>query len=164
MSTTPEPGQGAPRRAALVGTGLIGGSVGLGLRSLGWHVTGTDEDGLVLARAVELGAVDATGVDPAAELTVVATPVSAVAQLARQALERGGVVTDVGSVKAPVVEAVANPRFVGDIPWPVRRHWGSTGRGDLFGGATWALTPDDHTDPGALSLVHGVVRSSVRRW
>ena len=44
------------RRAQLVGTGLIGASVGLALRELGWHVTGTDVvDGLA-ARAVELGA------------------------------------------------------------------------------------------------------------
>ena len=160
MTTQTHAGGTTQRRAALVGTGLIGGSVGLALRSLGWHVTGTDEDATVLARAVEVGAVDATGVDPDAELTVVATPVSTVAQLARQALERGGVVTDVGSVKAPVVADVAHPRFVGGHPMAGSEALGIDGaRADLFSGATWAITPDDHTDPAALSLVHGAVRS-----
>lgn len=150
----------APRRVALVGTGLIGGSVGFALRSLGWHVTGTDEHGPTLARALELGAVDAAGVDPTAELTVIATPVGSVPQLARQALERGGVVTDVGSVKAPVVSAVDQPCFVGGHPMAGSEALGIEGaRADLFSGATWALTPNDRTDPNALSLVHSVVRS-----
>ena len=120
MTTQTHAGGTTQRRAALVGTGLIGGSVGLALRSLGWHVTGTDEDATVLARAVEVGAVDATGVDPDAELTVVATPVSTVAQLARQALQRGGVVTDVGSTKGWIGRQMAGllPAgvFVGSHP------------------------------------------------
>lgn len=161
MSSRGVTGPGASRRrVALVGTGLIGGSVGLALRSLGWHVTGTDEHAPTLARALELGAVDAPGVDPAAELTVIATPVGSVPQLARQALERGGVVTDVGSVKAPVMRAVEHPRFVGGHPMAGSEALGIEGaRADLFNGATWALTPNDRTDPDALSLVHSVVRS-----
>ena len=55
---------GSRRRAALVGTGLIGGSVGMALRANGWHVTGTDRDDRSAARALELGAVDAVGSDP----------------------------------------------------------------------------------------------------
>ncbi len=147
-------------RATLVGTGLIGGSVGLALRELGWHVTGTDEDGPTLARALELGAIDMTGIDPAADLTFIATPVGSVPQLARQALDRGGVVTDVGSVKGPVVAAVDHPRFVGGHPMAGSEALGVDGaHADLFAGATWALTPTDRTDPDALSLVHSVVRS-----
>ena len=68
----------APRRAGLVGTGLIGGSVGLALRAAGWHVTGTDLDPGRVGRALELGVIDAAGIDPDAELTFVAVPVSAV--------------------------------------------------------------------------------------
>ncbi|MFI5044017.1 MAG: arogenate dehydrogenase, partial [Acidimicrobiales bacterium] len=63
---------GSRRRAALIGTGLIGGSVGMALRANGWHVTGTDRDDHSAARAMELGAVDAVGEDPSAELTVIA--------------------------------------------------------------------------------------------
>lgn len=161
MNSQAAPGpDAAGRRVALVGTGLIGGSVGLALRSLGWHVTGTDEHPPTLARAIELGAVDRAGVDPDAELTVIATPVGAVPQLARQALARGGVVTDVGSVKAPLVTAVGHSRFVGGHPMAGSEALGIEGaRVDLFNGATWALTPNDRTDADALSLVHGVVRS-----
>lgn len=161
MSGIGLPGHDHPqRRAAVVGTGLIGGSVGLALRALDWHVTGTDEDAPTLARALERGAIDVAGVDPRAELTVIATPVGSVAQLARQALERGGVVTDVGSVKAPVVAAVEHPCFVGGHPMAGSEALGIEGaRADLFQGATWALTPSGGTDADAISLVHGVIRS-----
>ena len=66
------------RRAQVVGTGLIGGSIGLALRSRGWVVTGSDAAAGRAERALELGAVDAVGDDPEAEVTFIATPVSAV--------------------------------------------------------------------------------------
>ena len=83
------------RRAAVVGTGLIGGSIGLALRKQGWHVTGRDLDAERAAQALEQGAVDAIGEDPAAEITFVCVPVSSIAEAARGALASGGVVTDV---------------------------------------------------------------------
>jgi len=149
-----------PRRAAVVGTGLIGGSVGMALRAAGWHVTGTDADAAVAARALELGAIDEIGDDPGAELTVVAVPVGAVPAAARAALAHGGVVTDVGSVKTPVVAAVDHPRFVGGHPMAGSEALGVDGaQAELFQGATWVLTPTSTTDPGAQALVHTVVRS-----
>lgn len=150
----------APRRAGLVGTGLIGGSVGLALRACGWHVTGSDADPARAARALELGAIDVVGVDPEAELTFVAVPVSAVPGAARDALDAGGVVTDVGSVKGPVVAAVDHPRFVGGHPMAGSEALGVDGsRADLFDGAAWVLTPTAGTDQQAHALVHSVVRS-----
>ena len=118
MTSPTDPGTpAAPRRAGLVGTGLIGGSIGLALRRAGWHVTGVDIDERTAARAVALGVVDALGVDPTAEVTFVATPVGAVPAAARAALGAGpGAVTDVGGVKTSVVAAVAHPRFVGGHP------------------------------------------------
>src|SRR5918997_646874 len=98
-------------RAAIVGTGLIGGSIGMALRARGWHVTGRDHDHARAERARELGALDAVGSDPDAEITFVATPVSSVAAIARQLATPTGIVTDVGSVKAPIVDAVDHPRF-----------------------------------------------------
>src|SRR2546426_882563 len=93
-------------RAVVVGTGLIGGSIGLALRAQGWHVTGRDLDEARAARALELGALDDLGDDPDAELTFIATPVGAVADEARKALAAGGgIVTDVGGVKGPIVAA-----------------------------------------------------------
>ena len=64
------PAEGRSRRALVVGTGLIGGSVGLALRARGWHVTGRDADPGRAAEARQLGALDAVGDDPEAELAV----------------------------------------------------------------------------------------------
>ncbi|MGE3619985.1 MAG: prephenate dehydrogenase/arogenate dehydrogenase family protein [Acidimicrobiia bacterium] len=146
------------RRAGLVGTGLIGGSIGLALRRAGWQVTGEDRDGSRAARALELGALDRVGVDPEAELTFVATPVRAVAEVARAALGRGGVVTDVGSAKATIVDAVGAPRFVGGHPMAGSEQDGVEGAdADLFDGAVWVLTPTGTTDDDAFALVRNTV-------
>lgn len=150
----------APRRAQVVGTGLIGSSVGLALRAAGWHVSGTDARAEVAAAAHAVGALDEVGEDPSAGLVVVAVPVGSVPAVARTALARGAVVTDVGSVKAPVVAAVDHPKFVGGHPMAGSEALGPEGaRADLFDGATWVLTPTAATDPDAQAMVHGVVRS-----
>ena len=80
----PTPG---PRRASIIGTGLVGGSIGLALRAQGWTVTGSDRDPAAAARALELGAIDAIGLDPDSEVTVVAVPVRGVVEEVRRALE-----------------------------------------------------------------------------
>ena len=149
----------APRRAGIVGTGLIGGSIGLALRRAGWHVTGVDVDERTGARAVALGVVDALGVDPAAHVTFIATPVGAIASAARAALAAGpGAVTDVGGVKTSVVAAVADPRFVGGHPMAGSELDGVDGAdADLFRGAAWVLTPTAQTDPDAFAAVHAAV-------
>lgn len=149
----------APRRAAVVGTGLVGGSIGLALRRRGWHVTGRDGSAEVVARALELGALDAVGEDPLAELTFVATPVRSVAEVALAELRVGhGIVTDVGSVKATVVDAVDDPRFLGGHPMAGSEQDGIEGAdADLFVGAVWVLTPTPTTDDAAYSLVRSVV-------
>ena len=148
-----------PRRASIIGTGLIGGSIGLALRSRGWHVTGRDGDAERLREAVEVGAVDATGLDPAAEVTFVAVPVGAVPDAVREALDvTAGYVTDVGSVKSPMLELMADPRYVGGHPMAGSEQEGVHGaRPDLFEGATWVLTPVAGTDDAAFAAVQGVV-------
>ena len=154
------PADGDARRAVVVGTGLIGGSIGLALRARGWHVTGRDHDPRRAAQAVALGAVDALGHDPHAELTFIATPVGAVAAEAVAALDGRGVVTDVGSAKASIVRAVDHPRFVGGHPMAGSEQEGVAGAdAELFSGAVWALTPVQATDPAAHSLVRSVVAS-----
>ncbi len=148
------------RRAVIVGTGLIGGSIGLGLRKLGWHVTGRDLDPGRAARALAHGAIDAVGDDPEAALTFVCTPVSSIAVEARAALGGGGVVTDVGGVKGPVVAAVDHPRFVGGHPMAGSEQEGMDGADpSIFDGATWVLTPITDTDAEAYALVRSVVTS-----
>jgi prephenate dehydrogenase len=147
----------------VIGTGLIGGSIGLALRERGWHVTGTDLDATRAARALELGALDRIGEDPHAELTFVATPAGAVAEAARAVLARmeaGSVVTDVAGVKTPIVNAVDHPRFVGGHPMAGSEQDGVDGAdAALFEGATWVLTPTDETEPAAYARVLAVVSS-----
>ena len=149
----------AARRAAVVGTGLIGGSIGLALRRRGWHVTGEDRRPDVAARALELGALDVIGTDPDAEITFLATPVRAVADAAKAALATGGgVVTDVGSVKASIVDAVADERFIGGHPMAGSEQDGIDGAdADLFAGAVWVLTPTPATDDRALTALRSVI-------
>jgi len=148
------------RRAGLVGTGLIGASIGKALRERGWHVTGVDRDPSRAESALVAGAIDEIGVDAEAELTFVAVPVVSVPDAAREALAAGGVVTDVGSVKSSVAAALPHSRFVGGHPMAGSEAHGVAGsRSDLFEGSTWVLTPTAMTDPDAQALVHGVVRS-----
>ena len=150
----------SPNRAVVVGTGLIGGSIGMALRARGWHVTGRDRDPARAERALALGALDAVGDDPQAEVVFVATPVSAVADEVAAAVKTGAIVTDVGSVKAPIAAAVPHPRFVGGHPMAGSEQEGVEGADpSLFEGATWVLTPTATTDPGAYARLQSVVSS-----
>ncbi|HEX3540704.1 MAG TPA: prephenate dehydrogenase/arogenate dehydrogenase family protein [Acidimicrobiales bacterium] len=154
---------GAARRAGVIGTGLIGGSVGLALRARGWHVTGRDRDPARAERALELGALDQIGDDPSAEVVFLATPAGAVAETAatlRARMDGGAVVTDVAGVKSPIVGAIDHPRFVGGHPMAGSEQEGVDGAdATLFEGATWVLTPTDTTEPEAYARVLAVVSS-----
>jgi prephenate dehydrogenase len=101
------------------------------------------------------------GTDPEADITFVATPVGAIVDGVRSPLgATRGLVTDVGSVKAPVVSAVAHPRFVGGHPMAGSEQEGVEGaRADLFEGAVWVLTPVAATDDDAYTEVRSVVAS-----
>jgi prephenate dehydrogenase len=151
----------ARRRAEVIGTGLIGGSIGLALRAQGWVVSGTDRDAARARRALELGALDAVGEDPDAALTFVATPVGSVPHLVKEALARTrGRVTDVGSVKTPMLPLMDDPRYVGGHPMAGSELEGVDGaRADLFEGATWVLTPTAGTDDEAFTEIRAVVSS-----
>ncbi|HWI75383.1 MAG TPA: prephenate dehydrogenase/arogenate dehydrogenase family protein [Baekduia sp.] len=136
-------------RLALIGLGLIGGSVGLAARErLGAHVTGYDPDPRVRELAVERGAVDVAVADPAqlgaADVAVVASPVSALDAGVAAAIAHvpGAVVTDVGSTKDALVEAHPHDPYIGGHPLAGAEVAGvEHARADLFDGATWYLTP-----------------------
>ncbi|MDA8147245.1 MAG: prephenate dehydrogenase/arogenate dehydrogenase family protein, partial [Actinomycetota bacterium] len=153
----------APGRALVIGTGLIGGSLGMALRRSGWHVAGVDTDPGVVESAVSLGAIDEIGDDPDADLVVVATPVHRSAAIIRDVLAdprrpSTTVVTDVGSVKASVLAAVDHPRFIGGHPMAGSEQVGIDGADpDLFVGTTWVLTPSTTSDPIAYARLRSVV-------
>jgi prephenate dehydrogenase len=155
-------------RIAIVGTGLIGASVGLAAKRAGeGHVFGFDPDEQALAVAADRGAVDepAPSLEAAvatAELAVVAAPVAQLAAQVEAVLAASGdtcTVTDVGSTKAAACRAArGSARFIGGHPV-----CGSEARGpehasaELFEGATWFLTPLPETDPDRYRSVHGFV-------
>lgn len=150
------------RRATLVGTGLIGASIGMELRARGWHVAGSDRAPGVVERAIALGACDVEGVDPESDLVVVATPVDAVLDEVAAALRAcpRAVVTDVAGVKETIVAGVEDPRFVGGHPMAGSEELGVEGaHGDLFEGAAWVLCPGSSTSDAAYALVRDVVTS-----
>lgn len=154
-------------RIALVGTGLIGASVGLAAKRLGATVAGFDEDRSTAEVALERGAVDDVGATlgeglAGADLAVVAVPVGRLPAQVRAVLEESNddcTVTDVGSTKTAVCAAAdGSPRFIGGHPV-----CGSEARGPehasagLFEGATWFLSPLAQSDPARYRLVHGFV-------
>jgi prephenate dehydrogenase len=143
-------------RIAVLGVGLIGGSIGLAARRrLDAEVTGFDPDGELAARAVELGAIDSAAESAAsavegAELVFCAAPVTALPGLAAEALDAAGedcAVTDVGSVKRDVIAALGSEsRFIGGHPLAGAETAGvENARADLFEGARWYLTPTQST-------------------
>src|SRR5438105_994005 len=129
------------RRLAIVGTGLIGASVGLAARRAGVEcVRGFDLDPGALRAAAERGAVDVAAASVAeavggADLAIVAVPVGAVPGRVAEALAavgEEGIVTDVGSTKSVVCAAAADdPRFIGGHPMA----GGATPDADIFEGA-----------------------------
>ncbi|HET8977654.1 MAG TPA: prephenate dehydrogenase/arogenate dehydrogenase family protein [Solirubrobacteraceae bacterium] len=157
-------------RIAVLGVGLIGGSVALAARGrLGASVAGYDRSAQALGRALERGAIDTAAGSVAeavggAEAVFVAVPVGLVAELVGAALVATGsdcVVTDVGSTKRAIVSAHGDPRFVGGHPLAGAENAGvEHARADLFAEATWYLTPTAITS-GVLyerlhRLLHGL--------
>jgi len=149
------------RRAQIIGTGLIGGSVGLALKAKGWYVTGDDRNPAAAREALARQVIDSIGIDETAEICFLAMPVSGITVAGLDLLDRADwVVTDVGSVKAPVVRALDRPRFVGGHPMAGSEQDGVAGSTPtMFEGAVWVLTPTSGTDPEAQALVHSVVAS-----
>ncbi|MFN8216922.1 MAG: prephenate dehydrogenase/arogenate dehydrogenase family protein [Solirubrobacterales bacterium] len=143
-------------RVAVLGVGLIGGSIGLAAkRRLGAEVVGHSRRPATLERALALGAIDRAAESPAAacagaELIFCAAPVAKLAAQVGEALAAAGpgaVVTDVGSTKGELVAARGgDERFIGGHPLAGAETAGvENARADLFEGARWYLTPTERS-------------------
>jgi prephenate dehydrogenase len=147
-------------RIAVLGVGLIGGSIGMaGRRRADAEVCGYDRDRAVCARALELGAIDTAAEELSAavaeaDVVFVATPLASIARTVELALAGAGagcVVSDVGSTKRPLAAAGADERFIGGHPLAGAETAGvEHARADLFDGATWYLTPAEGSTAGVL--------------
>lgn len=161
-------------RVAIIGLGGIGASVGLALQhtALEYAIIGYDSSPDALTDALHAGAIDHPAESVAAcahaDLIVIATPPRAIPEVFQQLaphLFPETVVTDVASVKAPVLEwaqaYLPYPNsFVGGHPIAGTEHHGiRAARADLFHGAAWVLTPTAQTAPDALQRVETLVQT-----
>lgn len=170
-------------RIAIIGLGLMGGSLGLALRAndsdsvdggqgrLASAVVGYDAAPGIAERARTLGALDSACASIAeavaeAEMVVIATPTRAAEDILRAMasyLAPDVVVTDLCSVKGPLVrlapQALRNPaRYVGGHPMAGLERAGiEAANARLYDGARWALTPTAQTAPDALQRVRALV-------
>ncbi|MCK0168021.1 prephenate/arogenate dehydrogenase family protein [Jannaschia sp. S6380] len=156
------------RRVALIGLGLIAGSMGLRMRrdDLAQEIVGTARSAETRSVAVELGLCDRVVDTPEAavadaDLVVLCVPVGAMADVARRIgphLAPGATVTDVGSVKREVVAAVAphlpdGVDFVPAHPVAGTEHSGPrSGFAELFENRWCLLTPERPADPAVARL------------
>ncbi len=162
----------------IVGLGLIGGSLALDLRAQGLEVRALVHREATAERARERGLADAVATDPAVlkgcGLIVLALPLDRLLgpdPALRAALPAEAVVTDVGSVKQPVLERWGHwhPRFVASHPMAGTAQAGvEAGLEGLFTGRPWVATPANAplpaTDPAALDLVQQLAQAVGARW
>jgi len=151
---------------AIVGTGLIGASVGLAAKRAGVaRVSGFDADPGTLRVAAARGAVDVEALELAealegADLVVIATPVTVLPDQIEATLASSRcTVTDVGSTKTRICNAVSDrTRFIGGHPMSGSEARGPEhASGELFVGATWFLTPLAETEPARYRDLHAFV-------
>ncbi|MBI5723766.1 MAG: prephenate dehydrogenase [Planctomycetes bacterium] len=157
------------RQVAIIGVGLLGGSLGLAIKRLSRRikVVGVGRRMASLSRALEAGAIDRACMDlaqavPESDLVVLATPVGTFGKYLRAVrplLKAGALVTDVGSAKAGVVVTAsrilgpAGP-FVGSHPMAGSERKGSSNaRADLFDAAVCIVTPTPKTPQTAVGRI-----------
>ena len=167
----PEPVE-EPTVAVVVGAGLIGASVGCALTAAGCSVHLRDRQTSHARVAAGLGAGTVEPAEPdSVDLVVVAVPPDAIAGVVAESLQSypRAAVTDVGSVKAGVLDAlwrrsVDLTRYVGSHPMAGSQHSGPlTARADLFTDRTWVVTPHRRSEPGAVARVQAAVRACGAR-
>lgn len=161
-------------RVALIGLGLIAGSMSLAMREAGLagEIVGYARSSETRATAREIGLVDRVVDTPAeaaegADLIVLAVPVGAMGDVAAEIapfLKPGATVTDVGSVKRAVVDAVAphipeGVHFIPGHPLAGTEHSGPrSGFASLFRNRWWLLTPVDGVPPEAVTRLADLIR------
>ncbi len=161
-------------RIGIVGLGLIGGSIGLDLQRLGYEVYGLTNRDQTAIRAKERGLAQFTSTNPNiiadCSIIILALPLPQLINPPQElidALPQNAVITDVGSVKTPVIKAWQNlhPRFVGSHPMAGTIEQGvEAGRRDLFKNHPWISTPYNATDKDALKSINELAINLGSNW
>jgi len=160
---------------AIIGTGLIGGSIGLGLKERGLATTiiGVGHRKVSLNKALKIKAIDegTTSIEKAvknADIIILATSVSLIPDHAKKIIplmKKSAILTDVGSTKSYIVSQINNevksrcvrekPNFIGAHPLAGSEQRGiESARSDLFEGSVCVLTPT------SLNSKQGITRLS----
>ncbi len=146
----------------VIGTGLLGTSIGLALRRHGIEVWLSDTENDHVRTAAGLGAGVPAPAAGRAQLVVVAVPPALTAAVVQQALASGAPVTDVASVKAGPLQALTGPvqRYVGSHPMAGSERSGPlAASAALFDGRPWAITPHSTSQSEVVELVTTLARA-----
>ena len=160
----------------IIGLGLIGTSIGLGLKELDrdFIIVGHDRDHGAMKRAAKMGAVDKThwnliAACENADMIILAIPIDGIAptfEALKQDLKKGCLLMDTAPLKRPVQEAAEahlpeHVHFIGShpiLPYGDRLR-AEDASADLFKGKQWALCPSDDAHPDAVNLATNFVQS-----
>jgi prephenate dehydrogenase len=153
------------KKVAIVGTGLIGGSIALAIKSKGLagEIVGVSRRSKSIRYAKKIGAIDRGSVDPdiikGADAVILATPVQSIIKTAPaivKIVKRDCLVTDVGSTKVEIVKALSRifPNFVGSHPLAGSEKTSIVqARRNMFEGSLCILVPTVKTRPAVLSKI-----------
>ena len=160
-------------KVGIIGLGLIGGSLGLDLRSQGFEVLGVSRREKTCNLALERGVVDKSSASfsllEEADVVFICTPIEAIAPTIERLIPHitpQTIITDVGSVKASVVESCSLlwDNFVGGHPMAGTAEQGiEAAQKDLFAGAPYVFTPTESTPTESLNKVEQLARSLEAR-
>ncbi|MCU0547305.1 MAG: prephenate/arogenate dehydrogenase [Oscillatoriaceae cyanobacterium Prado104] len=155
-------------KIGIVGLGLIGGSIGLDLRSRGFYVIGVSSREQTCQKAIARGVADEAGRDlsllATADLIFACTPLGSIEPIVRELIPHlapDAIVTDVGSVKTPIVRVLSAlwPNFVGGHPMAGTAESGiEAAIPDLFVGRPYVVTPTPETPEAAVAEVEEIAR------
>lgn len=164
----------AKQKIAILGVGLVGGSLGLAIKHLPdqYHIIGIGRSKDSLEQAVARGAVDSISQSLAdasdAEIIFVTTPVSLIVPLVKQlvpGLRPGTIITDVGSTKARIVREIEafvpeGVHYIGGHPMTGSERQGvNAASADLFKSAHYILTPTPTTNMQAFKRLHSLLNA-----
>jgi len=162
------------KNIGIVGLGLIGGSLGLDLQNLGYTVYGITHREKTAKKAKERKLAQIISTDPGVlkdcSIIYIALPIDQLQNPSSDlinAIPRNAVVTDVGSVKVPILKAWSklHPRFVASHPMTGTEESGvNAGKHNLFKNKPWVVTPDKETDQEALEIIHQISLSLGCQW
>lgn len=161
-------------RIGIVGLGLIGGSLGLDFRDQGHFVVGISRQPHTCDRSLALGVVDEAGIElervQDCEVIFLCTPLNVLVKTTLTLLpylKDGAIVTDVGSAKTTIVEALEPhcPNFVGGHPMAGKAERGiDVAQRGLFAGNPYVLTPTPTTPPWAMDTLRSLIEQLQARY